>query len=136
MYLNLLKETIFRVLIKNSDGIQFTKDELYTIIAYMEPGLEAFGGQSLLPYRYCIDMDHRCHGVVNHAPKFSLIHSIDTEEGRCIVNSVNLKKVKKSNNMGGSFCLNSDDDDDRNNDGKTFLVTSNLIIISRPQIQG
>ena len=120
--MNSIEGYFFRVLIKNSDGIQFTDDELYIIIAYMEPDLETFGGKSLLPYRYCIDKDHRCHGVVNHVSRFSLIHSIDTEEGRCIVNSVSLKKVKESDKKVGSFCLNSDDDDDDEEVGKTIIL--------------
>ena len=78
----------------------------------MEPSLEEFGGQSLLPYRYCIDTNHRCHGVTNHVSPYSLIHSIDTEGGKCLVNSVNLRKVEQSDKELGNVCLKLDDDDE------------------------
>ena len=66
------------------------------MIAYTQPDMVEYNGQSLLQYRYCIETDHHCNRVVNRLSPYKLIHSISVDAGRCLVKSIDARVAKRS----------------------------------------
>ena len=75
------------------------------LIAYKEPSLMQYQGQSLVSYRYCVEKEEGknvCNQEVNQLPPYSLIQYLNTSEGHCNISYVDLKKVGES--RSGKIC--------------------------------
>ena len=94
------------------------------LIAYKEPSLMQYKGQSLLSYRYCVEEDEEkdvCKEEVNQLPRYSLIQYVGASAGDCNISYVDMKKVAES--KSGKICYRNNQEELDANESKSALFS-------------